>query len=101
MYRRIKWFIIGLAFKLVDIPEYKTPKSNLIEDWMAESWQHPGFREYMRIRDRDFVKALSGGIGAQEVKRDDYIRYIGQRIELQRFGKKCQNAFEIKRNKKS
>jgi hypothetical protein len=89
----MKWFLIKVLFKLIDIPEEGSPKEHLIDQWMTESWQHPGFREYMRQRDKDFIRVLSGGLGATPMGQDDYKRFLGQRVELQRFGKKVQSSF--------
>ena len=85
---------------MIDVPDGNAGKESLIEEWMAECWQHPGFAAYMTTRDKEFVKVLSGGLGALELTRQDYIRYLGQRVELQRFGKKVQHAFKQKQMRK-
>lgn len=96
----MKNFLIRLLFKLIDLPKDSNEKDHLIQEWMAESWQHPGFAAYMKQRDREFVKVLSGGLGAQALTRESYVRYLGQRVELQRFGKKVQHAFIQQQKKK-
>lgn len=96
----MKWWLIKVLLKLIDIPEEGSPKEDLIEKWLAESWQHPGFVEYMKQRDKDFVKVLSGGLGATPLGQDDYKRFLGQRVELQRFGKKAQHAFNSRQKAK-
>ena len=93
----MKLWLIRVLFKLIDIPEDKPAKEEVIDRWLAESWQHPGFMEYMKWRDKEFVKILAGGLGAAPFTREDYLRYLGQRVELQRFGKRCQKAFEKRR----
>lgn len=90
----MKWFLIKVLFKLIDVKDTPSDKGHLIDAWMADSWQNPGFRAYMLQRDRDFVRILSGGLGAVPLGQDDYKRFLGQRVELQRFGKKVKVSYE-------
>lgn len=62
--------------------------------WLASTWEHRGFQSYFAARDRAFIRELSGGIGFIEQKRDDYIRKIGQRVELLLLAYKAKKEFD-------
>lgn len=91
---------LSWLLRLTDIPE---GRDELIDNWLAQNWSHPGFRAYVRQRDMRFMKELAGGAGLSEKKRDDYIRMIGQRFELLALSLKCKKADREaeKRRKKS
>lgn len=97
MFTKLRNFCIRLLFRLIDIPGDKEIDDKHVEEWLAMSWQHPGFRKYMSIRTGKFLKHLSGGVGMKELPRDDYVRNIGQRFELLRFGNDAQKAYERKK----
>lgn len=103
MKSRIKNWLISVLFRLLDSPEdtpmdEKTEK--LLEKWLQETYQHPGFAIYIRQRTNRFYKHLSGGLGMKELPRDDYVRGIGQRFENALLAHSAKKAFRKKEKTK-
>lgn len=95
--RIIKLLIHCLVWYL-DIKESK--RTEKVEKFLSDVWLFDGFRDYVAQRNMAIKEELSGGVGMIERKRDDYIRYIGQRAEILLFAAKAKNAFEIAEKRK-
>ena len=80
----LEWFL-GIASPVDD---------KYLEQWLADNWQHRGFRTYVQKRDFKFLKELAGGGAMIELQRDDYVRKLGQRVELLYLAKQSKAAFE-------
>lgn len=83
---RLQNLLIKLLFRFIDIP-IKKPTRDLKADerknqWLADSFAHPGFQAYFDERHYSLVNELAGGIGLSEMDRDKYIRITGQRFEI-------------------
>ena len=76
----MKHFLIKLIFRLLD--GWKTSKTideDRMRKWLADVYWRKEFQDYITKRDMEILQAM--GIG---VTREDYIRLVGQRIELGR-----------------
>ena len=107
----LKWLLWALddnkdeliieMIKMIDVPgSDPNTKPKTADQWMALSWQHIGFREYVSGRDLSFLKFLGGGAALVEKGQKDYTRGIGQRFELLSLMSKCKKAFNEEQRKK-
>lgn len=98
----IKALLIRILFRLIDGPLYEHPADKeKIKDWMVMSWTHPGFRAFVNHRDSKIIHELAGGMGMTELKRDDYIRKIGQRVETLFMASQAKKQFEARQKERS
>lgn len=72
--------LLNLLLAYLDF--HKATKSEQVEKWLGDAWEHPGGRDYFAIRNEELRDALAGGIGQKEVDREQYTRWFGQRMEL-------------------
>jgi len=100
MNQAIKNALIKILFGLIDTPRSPLTEKDaaLVEKWLSETWQHPGFIKYIQMRDHAFLRAFGGGVGLREVSHDDYVRTVGQRFEALNLANKAKQSYE--RNKK-
>ena|SRR3990167_77425 len=96
----MKAFLIRLLLRLIDVPEGKKEDEKKVNQWLSESWQHPGFSKYVSDRLRTINRELSGGVGLVERTRPDYTRMIGQKFEVLRLGNEIKKAFQEAERKK-
>jgi len=92
----IRGFLIGLLFKLVDTAN-KADTEGRVEQWLAESWGHPGFRSYIAQRDFLIVRQLAGGEQLIAPEHRKVWQMTGQRVELLKLGQKAKAAFEAQK----
>ena len=79
-----------ILFRLLDKKEsYQDINEKRISNWLWRQYTSPGFREYFRKRDLQLLKTM--GIG---LKRDDYLIYLGQRLELMRLLEQVNKAYQ-------
>lgn len=100
MREQIKNHLVNLLFKLLDAPAESGEKDEVIDQWLAWSWQQPGFRKYIAMRDKKIIRELAGGVGLVGKERSDYTRMIGQRFEALLFGNNAKKAFIIEERKR-
>lgn len=82
--------LIRLLTRYLDIPV--VPKDKRTDDFLAGAWQSVGFREYIANRQERIIYELAGGSGLNEKTRDEYIRFMGQRLENLTLGLHAKNA---------
>lgn len=82
--------LIKLLIRYLDIPP--TPKDQRTEEFLAGAWQSVGFRAYIANRQERLIYELAGGSGLTEKTRDEYIRFMGQRLENLSLGLQAKNA---------
>ena len=95
-----KRYLIRLLLRLIDIDDKPLEDDKFLRQWLAANWQDKGFQEYIKRRDRLFLRELSGGVGMSARTHDDYVQIIGQRFELLRFADRCKKMFEEEKKKK-
>lgn len=89
-------FIIRILFKLLDLGDVGNPNSKNgeeIHDWLIHCNDHPGFREYVRVRDLNLLRNFGNGLTEKTAES-----WRGQRLELLQLIKQVDNA--KKREKK-
>lgn len=78
-----------------EIPEIDKEK---VHNFLSTVYTHPHAELYFKYREAAFRHALSGGVGMKEVRREDYIRMIGQRFEAFTFYRKARKAYELRKD---
>lgn len=66
-----------------------------VQKFLSTLWTHPHFLKYVQFRDGRIVFELSGGIGMIERDRADYIRFLGQRVEILFLASQSKKAYEL------
>lgn len=90
--------LIKLLFKLVDVAE-GADSGGKVEQWLAEAWQHPGFRSYIAQRDFMIVRQLAGGDQLAAPEHRKVWQMTGQRVELLKLGQRAKAAHESLKKK--
>lgn len=95
--------LLKLLLKYLDF--HKATKSEKVEKWLADAWEHPGGRDYFAIRNEELRDALAGGVGMKETDRETYTRWFGQRMELvimaakaKKFSEKYRKERQVKKS---
>ena len=79
----MKELLIRILFKLLDVGKVQIDEDAVVK-WLSEQYGHPGFRQYIALRNKNFLRELGGGEGLQGEPRLTYNLHIGQRFELLR-----------------
>ena len=95
----IRAYLIKILFSLLDPIDEKS--NGKLEDWLAENWGHPGFREYITERDKALVIQLAGGIQLATPEHRKAWQMSGQRFELLKLGQMAKTAFVKKEKRKA
>lgn len=91
MKRRIKIWLTTVLIRLIDEPVDGVDEK--IDEWLAMSYQHPGFRAYVQRRGKQLITWMVSGQGQKEDTREEYIRKFGHRLELLTFAQSCKSAY--------
>jgi len=87
----IKQFLIKLLFRFLKIPTLeRVISNNKMKEWIGGQYPLKAFQDYIVKRDLQILQLLGEG-----VPREDYLMYIGQRIELGMLLKEAKRNFEI------
>ena len=86
----MKHFLIKLIFRVLD--GWKTSKTideDRMRKWLADMYGRKEFQDYITKRDMEILQAMGTGVA-----REDYIRLVGQRIELGRLLSVAKREFD-------
>lgn len=100
MMRRL-WLtvLLYLLEKYIGLTELRY-NTNKVHEFLAESWRHDGFREYIKQRNDFLVQELAGGKGMKPLKHDEYVEYIGRRVENLHAAALAKYYFKVEEQKK-
>jgi len=72
----MKTRLIRLFFRLINGKQRKVNAEG-IKKWLADTYDRQGFMDYITKRDLELLQTMGNG-----VKQEDYLRLVGQRLEL-------------------
>jgi hypothetical protein len=90
-------FLIRILFKLLDLGDVGNQSSKdgeKIHDWLIHCGDHPGFREYVRVRDLNLLRNFGNGLKDKTAES-----WRGQRLELLQLIKQVDNASKREKEK--
>lgn len=93
MRKRIIKFLIKLLDK-GNVETFQGIDNEAIGKWLEEQTSHQGFRDYVRKRDLQILKAFGNLLD-----RDSYTLLVGQRLELLRLFHEADEAHKLTKNK--
>lgn len=89
--------IIRFLIKLLDrgnVETFQGIDDEAIGNWLAEQTAQQGFRDYVRKRDLQILKAFGNLLD-----RDSYILLVGQRLELLRLFHQAEESYQKTKDK--
>ena len=96
----VRGFLIRVLFALIDTADAPDTEGKT-EQWLADSWGHPGFRSYVAQRDFMIVRQLAGGEQLIAPEHRKVWQMTGQRVEILKLGQRAKHAFEARKKKSS
>ena len=72
----MKTRLINFLFRLLEGKQHKIDAEGT-KKWLADAYERQGFVDYIIKRDLELLQTLGNG-----VKHEDYLRVVGQRLEL-------------------
>ncbi|HOJ16488.1 MAG TPA: hypothetical protein PLC43_04880 [Caldisericia bacterium] len=94
----MKKFFIKLLFKLIDRgPKTKDEvKEKIIQQWLTDQFEDIRVREYINYRDTSILRQIGYGLS-----RDDYLIWVGRRLEVLDLLNSINNAGKVKERNKN